>query len=124
VNPAGHSPNKDIEHTIDSTVLRSSHSGRRTTHCVIWIIDCLGRYDNGDWGDLDPDDQASNDHKVRHRNGRVLSHYPLPVKLIVDTTDDDAMRSSPTTLTTPTPQPRCCGRAIAARVGRYPRAHD
>jgi hypothetical protein len=40
-----------VAHWIDEQPFRMS-----------WIIDCLARHDQGDWGDLDPDDQAANNH--------------------------------------------------------------
>ena len=35
----------------------------------------------GDWGDLDAEDRAANDHALRHGQGRVLSAYRLPAEL-------------------------------------------
>jgi hypothetical protein len=58
---------------------------------MTWIIDCLARHDQGDWGDLDPDDHAANNHALRHRRGRVLSRYALPADLVDEVTTDDAL---------------------------------
>jgi hypothetical protein len=56
-----------------------------------WIIDCLHRHNTGDWGDLDADDAAANTYALRHRDGRLLSRYPLPTELTDPTVDDDAI---------------------------------
>jgi hypothetical protein len=58
---------------------------------MTWIIDCLARHDRGDWGDLDPDDLATNNHALRNRDGRVLSRYKLPADLVDEITTDDAL---------------------------------
>ena len=58
---------------------------------MAWIVDCLARHDNGDWGDLDPDDQAANNYALRHYEGRVLSRYTIPTELASETADDDAI---------------------------------
>jgi hypothetical protein len=58
---------------------------------MTWIVDCLTRHNSGDWGDLDPEDHTANDHALRHRDGRILSNYPIPAGLIDDTIDDDAV---------------------------------
>ena len=42
---------------------------------------CLARHLSGDWGDLDADDRAANDHALRHGRGRLLSAYRLPAEL-------------------------------------------
>jgi hypothetical protein len=58
---------------------------------MTWIIDCLNRHSSGDWGDLDPDDRAANNYALRHRDGRVLSNYPIPAELIDETINDHAV---------------------------------
>jgi hypothetical protein len=58
---------------------------------LAWILNCLARHNSGDWGDLDPDDHAANNHALRHRDGRILSNYPIPAELIEETIDDDAV---------------------------------
>jgi hypothetical protein len=52
-----------------------------------WLAGCLRRHLTGDWGDLDADDWAANDTAVRHRCGRLLSTYRLPVELASTSTD-------------------------------------
>ena len=54
-----------------------------------WLVDCLLRHNGGDWGDLDPDDCAVNDHALRARVGRLLSRYELPDSLTDDTDTDE-----------------------------------
>jgi len=39
------------------------------------ITALLVRHAGGDWGDLDADDQAANDHAARSGNGRLFSSY-------------------------------------------------
>jgi hypothetical protein len=56
-----------------------------------WIIDCLHRHSRGDWGELDPDDNAANSYALRHGDGRVLSRYPIPAELTDPTIEDDAV---------------------------------
>jgi hypothetical protein len=58
---------------------------------LTWILDCLHRHNRGDWGDLDPDDQAANNHALRHQDGRILSNYPIPTNLIDETINDNAI---------------------------------
>jgi hypothetical protein len=54
---------------------------------MVWLADCLARHLAGDWGDLDANDRAANDHALRHRPGRLLSTYELPGDLAVATTE-------------------------------------
>ena len=56
---------------------------------IAWLIECLDRHSRCEWGDLDEADRRSNDHAVAARDGRVLSNYELPGRLI-DTAADDA----------------------------------
>lgn len=46
-----------------------------------WLIDCLTRHIAGDWGSLDPHDNAANVTAVRDNAGRVMSVYPVPAHL-------------------------------------------
>src|SRR5262249_41054237 len=46
-----------------------------------WLAGCLRRHVAGDWDDLDADDWAANDAAVRHRCGRLLFAYEVPVNL-------------------------------------------
>lgn len=58
---------------------------------LTWLIECLARHASGDWGDLDPDDHAANNHALRHHDGRVLSNYSIPADLADETINDDAV---------------------------------
>jgi len=44
---------------------------------VDFVNACVHRHQTGDWGDLDPDDTAANDH-ASVLGERVLSAYALP----------------------------------------------
>jgi hypothetical protein len=55
---------------------------------VAWLAECAARHLHGDDGDLDPDDHAVNDHARRHRTGRVLSAFPVPMQLGAALDDD------------------------------------
>ena len=56
-----------------------------------WLLECLTRHNTGDWGDLDPDDIAVNNHALRHRTGRLLSVYTVPAAIVADTNTDDTI---------------------------------
>ena len=56
-----------------------------------WLIECLARHNSGDWGDLDADDHAVNDHAHHTRTGRLLSRYELPSDTDVDDGGDEAV---------------------------------
>ena len=72
------------------------HSDRTVVTCAVldwadvepsrmaWLAGCLARHLTADWGDLDADDRAANDHALRHGQGRVLSAYELPADLAGD----------------------------------------
>jgi hypothetical protein len=63
------------------------HSDRTVVTCAVfdwadvdparkaWLADCLARHLTADWGDLDADDRALNDHALSARRGRVMSSY-------------------------------------------------
>ena len=53
-----------------------------------WLVECLARHNSGDWGDLDADDHAVNDHARRRQTGRVLSAYSVPTQLGPAVDDD------------------------------------
>ena len=55
-----------------------------------WLAECLARHDNGDWGDLDQDGQATNHHALRRQEGRLYSRYAVP-NSFADDTDEDAV---------------------------------
>ncbi len=45
-----------------------------------FTLRAIARHRHGDWGDLDPEDIASN-NEARHRYERVFSAYQLPERL-------------------------------------------
>ena len=63
------------------TVRRPRLGRGRAVPAMAWLAGCLARHLTGDWGDLDADDRAANDHALRHGQGRVLSAYELPADL-------------------------------------------
>ena len=72
---------------MNSTIVHPSHiaiSARLTEWAAEadvhreWLAECLLRHNSGDWGDLDDEDRATNNHALRHSEGRLLSSYPLP----------------------------------------------
>jgi hypothetical protein len=62
------------------------HSAR-----TAWVINCILRHNSGDWGDLDDNDTAANDHALRIGDGRLMSRYPVPTALADPATTDDAI---------------------------------
>ena len=40
--------------------------------------DLLSRHENGDWGDVDAEDKATNDRSVSAGHGLVMSTWPMP----------------------------------------------
>jgi hypothetical protein len=52
-----------------------------------WLAECLLRPNSGDWGELDDEDLAANNHALRRIEGRVLSAYQVPVWLAVAAVD-------------------------------------
>jgi hypothetical protein len=75
---------------------------------MAWLAGCLARHLSADWGDLDPEDRAANDHALRRGQGRVLSAYRLPAEAgatmesrIWVITDDLADRDTATTILWP-----------------------
>ena len=52
-----------------------------------WLAECLLRHNSGDWGELDDEDRAANNHALRQNEGRLLSAYPVPTWLTAGTTD-------------------------------------
>lgn len=83
-----------------------AHWADDDTARTAWIIGCLHRHNNGDWGDLDPDDTAANHHAIRSSDGRLLSSYPIPAEFTDPSVDDDTLwiitddLADPDTLTT------------------------
>jgi hypothetical protein len=67
----------------DRTVVTSAvHGWAEVEHTrMVWLAGCLARHLAGDWGDVDADDAAANDHALRHGRGRLLSAYELPADL-------------------------------------------
>jgi hypothetical protein len=54
---------------------------------MAWLAGCLARHLTADWGDLDPEDRAANDHALRLGQGRVMSAYQLPADLTATNTE-------------------------------------
>jgi hypothetical protein len=54
---------------------------------MAWLAGCLARHLTADWGDLESEDRAANDHALRRGQGRVLSAYRLPAELAGTTTE-------------------------------------
>jgi len=52
-----------------------------------WLAECLLRHNSGDWGELDDEDRAANNHALRNNEGRLLSAYPVPAWLTAGATD-------------------------------------
>ena len=52
-----------------------------------WLTECLTRHAHDDWGDLDDEDRARNNHALRHSEGRLLSSYPVPAWLAAGAAD-------------------------------------
>ncbi len=71
-----------IVHSDRTVVTSAVHAWAEAEHTrMVWLAGCLARHLAGDWGDLDADDRAANDHAVRRGGGRVLSVYELPADL-------------------------------------------
>lgn len=43
-----------------------------------FLKNCLGRYLNNDWGDLEEDDKQMNDEAVKSGEDRILASYKFP----------------------------------------------
>jgi hypothetical protein len=54
-----------------------------------WVLLCLHRHTNADWGEVDQHDAAANDHALAARCGRLLSSYPVPHELTDPADGDD-----------------------------------
>lgn len=62
--------------------------------------DFIRRHHAGDWGDLDPDDKASNEEAVNN-GARIMSAYAISgdrLWVITEAIDDDGFRSATTLL--------------------------
>lgn len=66
--------------SLGYTVITAALSGhcRRSEALKAFCCDCLLRHASGDWGSLDPDDQALNDEARATGEGRIISSYPFP----------------------------------------------
>jgi len=73
--------------TINRTVITTGVAGTITNHPVLaeFIKEALSRHSRGDWGDVDPEDAAANDHAAL-LNQRVLAVYALPEPITNATT--------------------------------------
>ena len=81
---------------MNSTIVHPSHiaiSARLTTWAAAaevrrqWLAECLLRHRSGDWGELDDEDRAANNHAPRHNEGRLLSAYQVPAWLTAGAAD-------------------------------------
>src|SRR6266542_4224733 len=71
-----------IVHSDRTVVTSAVHAWADAEHTrMVWLAGCLARHLAGDWGDLDADDRAVNDHALRRGEGRLLSAYELPPDL-------------------------------------------
>jgi hypothetical protein len=71
-----------VVHSARTILTAALHAWAEAEHTrMAWLAGCLASHRDGDWGDLDTDDRALNDHALRHRQGRLLSAYQLPVDL-------------------------------------------
>ena len=52
-----------------------------------WLAECLLRHGSGNWGELDDEDRAANNHALRRNEGRLLSAYPVPAWLAAGAAD-------------------------------------
>jgi len=77
--------------TINRTVLTAGVAATTTQHRLLieFIQESLARHSRGDWGDVDPDDSAANDHAAL-LNTRVLAVYNLPKPI-----DDASTQNGP-----------------------------
>ena len=48
---------------------------------IQFVIDCLGRHSEGDWGDLCEEDKKVNDDALLNADDRLVSSYDYPNKL-------------------------------------------
>ena len=62
------------------TVITAKLAGycERSEILKAFCCDCLRRHASGDWGTLDPHDQALNDRTHETGEGRIISAYPFP----------------------------------------------
>lgn len=56
---------------------------------VAGTLDCLRRHETGDWGDLGPEDKATNDIALQGQGGRLLSAYTVDEEKIWIITEAD-----------------------------------
>jgi hypothetical protein len=77
-----------LVHSNHTVVTRAVHTWAEEAETrVVWLAGCLARHLRGDWGDLDAEDRAANDHALRHGHGRLLSAYELPADLAGSTAE-------------------------------------
>jgi hypothetical protein len=66
-------------HSSRTVVTRAVHMWAEADRTrMAWLAGCLARHSADDWGDLDSEDWASNDHGLGRQRGRLLSAYLLP----------------------------------------------
>lgn len=52
-----------------------------------FVFGCLGRYCEGDWGELDEGDIDMNNESVALDEGRILASYNMPADILIDYAD-------------------------------------
>jgi len=67
------------DHTVVTSAVQAWAESEHTR--MVWLAGCLARHLAGEWGDVDADDRATNDHALRRGEGRLLSAYDLPADL-------------------------------------------
>ena len=53
-----------------------------------FVVDCLSRHSEGDWGDLCEEDKKVNDDALLNADNRLVSSYDYPSKLDNPLSDD------------------------------------
>ncbi len=61
-----------MRHNLGRVVATAAVAAAVPHHQITALLD---RHAAGDWGDLDADDMAANDHAARTGNGRLFSSY-------------------------------------------------
>lgn len=76
--------------SLGQTVMTSgiAHECKKSPAFSAKILDCLGRYTKGDWGDLCEDDKKLNDDAVKTGDDRILAAYIVGKKVYIITEYD------------------------------------
>jgi len=54
---------------------------------AIFVMNCLKRYVQGDWGEMEQGDIDMNNESVRFDDGRILASYDMPADIPIDYAD-------------------------------------